>query len=243
MTRDDLFNINAGIVATLAEVRAQARWLPAATCVQPPCTARRRHLHVPPPPPAAHDPAPPLAPAPPPRPLPTAQGVARHCPDAWVLIISNPVNSTVPIAAEVFKRAGADPARGIGLFGGVVWRRGRGRASQPLTPAGPHPRSPRRRCAAATAALRRHVQPGAPVWRHHARRRPRRGVHRRDPGRGKAGGRGGGRGLEGGGPRCGQVPVGPPPTQGVLILCRCIFRRRRRLIPPCPGTPPRTRAT
>jgi malate dehydrogenase len=53
MTRDDLFNINAGIVATLAE------------------------------------------------------GVARHCPDAWVLIISNPVNSTVPIAAEVFKRAGA----------------------------------------------------------------------------------------------------------------------------------------
>jgi malate dehydrogenase len=52
MTRDDLFNINAGIVATLAE------------------------------------------------------GVARHCPDAWVLIISNPVNSTVPIAAEVFKRAG-----------------------------------------------------------------------------------------------------------------------------------------
>ena len=61
MTRDDLFNINAGIVATLAE------------------------------------------------------GVARHCPRAWVLIISNPVNSTVPIAAEVFKRAGTyDPAR---LFG------------------------------------------------------------------------------------------------------------------------------
>lgn len=53
MTRDDLFNINAGIVATLAE------------------------------------------------------GVARHCPEAWVLIISNPVNSTVLIAAEVFRRAGA----------------------------------------------------------------------------------------------------------------------------------------
>jgi len=53
MTRDDLFNINAGIVATLAE------------------------------------------------------GIARSCPDAWVLIISNPVNSTVPIAAELFKRAGA----------------------------------------------------------------------------------------------------------------------------------------
>ncbi|KAK9823225.1 hypothetical protein WJX72_001171 [[Myrmecia] bisecta] len=52
MTRDDLFNINAGIVKTLCE------------------------------------------------------GVAKYCPDAWVAIISNPVNSTVPIAAEVFKRAG-----------------------------------------------------------------------------------------------------------------------------------------
>lgn len=52
MTRDDLFNINAGIVASLCE------------------------------------------------------GVAAACPDAWVAIISNPVNSTVPIAAEVFKRAG-----------------------------------------------------------------------------------------------------------------------------------------
>lgn len=47
MTRDDLFNINAGIVKTLCD------------------------------------------------------GVAKHCPDAWVAIISNPVNSTVPIAAEV----------------------------------------------------------------------------------------------------------------------------------------------
>ena len=53
MTRDDLFNINAGIVAGLCE------------------------------------------------------GIAQACPDAWVAIISNPVNSTVPIAAEVFKRAGA----------------------------------------------------------------------------------------------------------------------------------------
>lgn len=47
MTRDDLFNINAGIVRDLA------------------------------------------------------QGIAQHCPKAFVLIISNPVNSTVPIAAEV----------------------------------------------------------------------------------------------------------------------------------------------
>lgn len=53
MTRDDLFNINAGIVRTLV------------------------------------------------------QGVADHCPNAWVAIISNPVNSTVPIAAEVLKKAGA----------------------------------------------------------------------------------------------------------------------------------------
>ncbi|KAH1143406.1 hypothetical protein AAZX31_12G147600 [Glycine max] len=52
MTRDDLFNINAGIVKTL-------------------CTA-----------------------------------IAKYCPHALVNMISNPVNSTVPIAAEVFKKAG-----------------------------------------------------------------------------------------------------------------------------------------
>ncbi|PWA80368.1 Lactate dehydrogenase/glycoside hydrolase, family 4, C-terminal [Artemisia annua] len=52
MTRDDLFNINAGIVKGL-------------------CTA-----------------------------------IAKYCPHALVNMISNPVNSTVPIAAEVFKKAG-----------------------------------------------------------------------------------------------------------------------------------------
>jgi len=52
MTRDDLFNTNASIVATLAKA------------------------------------------------------VAEVCPDAIVGIISNPVNSTVPIAAEIFKKAG-----------------------------------------------------------------------------------------------------------------------------------------
>ncbi|XP_077227293.1 malate dehydrogenase, mitochondrial-like [Tasmannia lanceolata] len=52
MTRDDLFNINAGIVKTL-------------------CTA-----------------------------------IAKYCPNALVNMISNPVNSTVPIAAEIFKKAG-----------------------------------------------------------------------------------------------------------------------------------------
>lgn len=53
MTRDDLFNTNASIVAQLAEA------------------------------------------------------CAKHCPNAWVGIISNPVNSTVPIAVEVYKNAGA----------------------------------------------------------------------------------------------------------------------------------------
>ena len=33
--------------------------------------------------------------------------IAKYCPAAWVAIISNPVNSTVPIAAEVFKRCAA----------------------------------------------------------------------------------------------------------------------------------------
>ncbi|KAK2648903.1 hypothetical protein Ddye_016392 [Dipteronia dyeriana] len=62
MTRDDLFNINAGIVWTLCE------------------------------------------------------GIAKCCPNAIVNLISNPVNSTVPIAAEVFKKAGTyDPKRLLGV--------------------------------------------------------------------------------------------------------------------------------
>ena len=32
------------------------------------------------------------------------EGIAKYSPKAWVAIISNPVNSTVPIAAEVFKK-------------------------------------------------------------------------------------------------------------------------------------------
>jgi malate dehydrogenase len=52
MTRDDLFNINAGIVKNLTKA------------------------------------------------------IAEHCPNAIINIISNPVNSTVPIAAEVLKAAG-----------------------------------------------------------------------------------------------------------------------------------------
>lgn len=62
MTRDDLFNINAGIVKTLCE------------------------------------------------------GIVKCCPNAIVNVISNPVNSTVPIAAEVFKKAGTfDPKRLLGV--------------------------------------------------------------------------------------------------------------------------------
>jgi malate dehydrogenase len=41
--------------------------------------------------------------------------IAKYCPKAYVLVISNPVNSTVPIAAEVLKEAGVfDPKK---LFG------------------------------------------------------------------------------------------------------------------------------
>ncbi|TEB18291.1 L-malate dehydrogenase [Coprinellus micaceus] len=44
-----------------------------------------------------------------------ATGIAKAAPNAFVLVISNPVNSTVPIVAEVFKKFGTfDPKR---LFG------------------------------------------------------------------------------------------------------------------------------
>ena len=43
------------------------------------------------------------------------KGISEFCPKAFILIISNPVNSTVPIAAEILKKAGVfDPVR---LFG------------------------------------------------------------------------------------------------------------------------------
>ena len=43
------------------------------------------------------------------------KGIAEYSPKAFVLVISNPVNSTVPIAAEVLKQANVfDPKR---LFG------------------------------------------------------------------------------------------------------------------------------
>ncbi|KAG0082322.1 Malate dehydrogenase, cytoplasmic [Podila epicladia] len=44
-----------------------------------------------------------------------AAACAEHCPKAHVLVIANPVNSTVPIVAEVFQKAGVfDPKK---LFG------------------------------------------------------------------------------------------------------------------------------
>lgn len=40
----------------------------------------------------------------------------KHCPQALLNIISNPVNSTVPIAAEVLKKQGVyDPKRVLGV--------------------------------------------------------------------------------------------------------------------------------
>lgn len=44
------------------------------------------------------------------------EGIAKCCPNAIVNLISNPVNSTVPIAAEVFKKAGTyDPKKLLGV--------------------------------------------------------------------------------------------------------------------------------
>ena len=43
------------------------------------------------------------------------EGITEYCPKSFICIISNPVNSTVPIAAEVLKKAGCfDPKK---LFG------------------------------------------------------------------------------------------------------------------------------
>ncbi len=45
-----------------------------------------------------------------------AEGIVKNCPKAMVGIITNPVNGTVPIVAEVFKKAGTyDPARVFGV--------------------------------------------------------------------------------------------------------------------------------
>lgn len=44
------------------------------------------------------------------------EACTRNCPKAMILVITNPVNSTVPIASEVFKKAGCyDPNRIFGV--------------------------------------------------------------------------------------------------------------------------------
>ena len=44
------------------------------------------------------------------------EGCAQYCPDAMIAIISNPVNSTVPIAAQVLKKAGVyNPKKLVGV--------------------------------------------------------------------------------------------------------------------------------
>lgn len=42
-----------------------------------------------------------------------AEACAKHCPKAMILVITNPVNSTVPIVTEVFKKAGVYDSRRI----------------------------------------------------------------------------------------------------------------------------------
>jgi malate dehydrogenase len=44
------------------------------------------------------------------------ENIAKYCPNAWVLIISNPVNSTVPIASEVMRKHNV-PGYAKRLFG------------------------------------------------------------------------------------------------------------------------------
>ncbi|KAG0365610.1 hypothetical protein BGZ54_006371 [Gamsiella multidivaricata] len=45
-----------------------------------------------------------------------ATGVAKNCPEAFVLVISNPVNSTVPIVCEVLKKHGVfNPKKVFGV--------------------------------------------------------------------------------------------------------------------------------
>ncbi len=89
MTRDDLFNINASIVKTIAEAAAKVGG-PA-----PPRGLGCLLMLL-----ADADDAPPPPSHPPLRWFQVA-------PKAAYLIISNPVNSTVPIFAEVLKKAGA----------------------------------------------------------------------------------------------------------------------------------------
>ena len=92
MTRDDLFNTNASIVAKLAQVgrilfypkisQLETQGLNTLSDVGDFYRAKFRSFML------------------------YLQAAAEVCPDAAIAIISNPVNSTVPIASEIFKKAG-----------------------------------------------------------------------------------------------------------------------------------------
>jgi len=44
------------------------------------------------------------------------EGIATQCPDAWIALITNPVNSTVPVAAEILKKHGVyNPKKLFGI--------------------------------------------------------------------------------------------------------------------------------
>lgn len=97
MTRDDLFNTNASIVATLAD--GVAKYVSHTHTVVCGNILELDTIM-----PAAR--------------IVTTRPVCRcrHCPEAHVLIIANPVNSTVPITAEILKRHGVyNPKRLYGV--------------------------------------------------------------------------------------------------------------------------------
>merc|ERR1719265_724391 len=45
----------------------------------------------------------------------TVEACAKHCPDAVVALIVNPVNSVVPAMCELWKKAGLDPKKVVGI--------------------------------------------------------------------------------------------------------------------------------
>merc|ERR1712050_407916 len=45
----------------------------------------------------------------------TVEAVAKHCPNAVVGLIVNPVNSVVPAMCELWKKAGLNPAKIVGI--------------------------------------------------------------------------------------------------------------------------------
>ena len=82
MTRDDLFNTNASIVMNLSAAAAKS----VNVVISHICSYHCMYVYM--------------------------YVAGRNCPQALLGIISNPVNSTVPIASEVYKKAGVyDPNR------------------------------------------------------------------------------------------------------------------------------------